>query len=331
MRVRPFFLTLVLCCVLGTNALGWENTGHVLIAEAGALGFPASLPSFVRTPAAVSMIADLSNEADLVKFVGNPHDGDRNPAHYVDIGDDGTIDGISLDAMPATRRAYDTALRQAGADQYGTGFLPYSLMDGWQQLVKDFGYWRVDAVGERRARTLRDRQFFTTQRRLREILTLRDIGVWSHFVGDASQPLHTSTHFDGWDRYGAPKGIHERFEGPFVQVNISLGMVRSAMRRYRPCSCSEWEYIARYLRSSNSEVVPLYELGASTDSFRVRTPDAVRFTTDRLAAGAEALRDMVVQAWEASPDTNVGYPLVRVRDVVSGRVVPTPRTVQNGH
>jgi len=27
-------------------------------------------------------------------------------------------------------------------------------------------------------------------RRLREKLTIRDIGIWSHYGGDASQPLH---------------------------------------------------------------------------------------------------------------------------------------------
>src|ERR1700677_2580591 len=31
-------------------------------------------------------------------------------------------------------------------DSWKAGYLPYSIIDGWQQLAKDFGYWRVDAA-----------------------------------------------------------------------------------------------------------------------------------------------------------------------------------------
>ena len=37
------------------------------------------------------------------------------------------------------------------------GYLPYSIVDGWQQLVKDFGYWRV-LVAATETATTRDWQ-----------------------------------------------------------------------------------------------------------------------------------------------------------------------------
>ena len=36
------------------------------------------------------------------------------------------------------------ALRAAGTDEYRAGYLPYAIIDGWQQLVMDFAYWRAD-------------------------------------------------------------------------------------------------------------------------------------------------------------------------------------------
>ncbi|MGB8366147.1 MAG: hypothetical protein ACLQUZ_15275 [Rhizomicrobium sp.] len=90
----------------------------------------------------------------------------------------------------ATREDYDSALRAVGSDEYKAGYFPYSIIDGWQQLVKDFAYWRANAAGEKFARNDAQRAWFVRDRQTREQLTIRDLGYWSHFVGDASQPLH---------------------------------------------------------------------------------------------------------------------------------------------
>lgn len=45
--------------------------------------------------------------------------------------------------------------------------------------------------------------------------------------------------------------------------------------------------------------------------------------TTRLAAGATAVRDMIVQAWEESAEKPVGYPMVNVKDIESGKVRAT--------
>jgi hypothetical protein len=46
----------------------------------------------------------------------------------------------------------------------------------------------------------------------------------------------------------------------------------------------------------------------------------IAFADARLAAGATALRDMIVNAWQDSAQTPVGYPMVNVRDIVSDKV-----------
>jgi hypothetical protein len=329
---RSILIGAVLAAATAAPALGWGSTGHQTLSRAGAQAFPASLPAFIRTPDAIDAIAALSVQPDRSKGSGNPHDADRDPGHYLDLGDDGSVDGaVSLDALPPSREAYDTALRAARTDQYRVGFLPFSIIDGWEQIVKDFAIWRADTAGLRTSTQPDDRGFFERDRRLWEMLTIRDIGVWSHYVGDASQPLHVSIHYNGWGPYPNPSGystdnhLHARFEGAFVRAHVLPASVQAGIAPYAPCNCTIGAYVGSYLRATNANVVPLYKLEA-VNGFSAATPEAIAFTTARIAAGSTALRDLVVMAWDASAAATVGYPPVKVSDIESGAVIPTRAT-----
>jgi hypothetical protein len=50
---------------------------------------------------------------------------------------------------------------------------------------------------------------------------------------------------------------------------------------------------------------------------------AALLSTDRLSAGAQAVCDLFVEAWLVSADAPVGYPMVNVRDIESGKVRAT--------
>jgi len=313
--MRRLFLAIsAAMCAATTAASAWGGTGHTMISRAAAESLPASLPAFLRSPAATAEIAALGPEPDRSKDAGKTHDLDRDTGHYADIGDDGKIGGVvALDALPISREAYDTALRAAGTDQYKMGYLPYSIIDGWQQVAKDFAIWRVDRVGEDKAADDADRAWFASDRTLRETLTLRDIGVWSHFVGDASQPLHISVHYNGWGNYPNPAGYteakttHAHFEGAFVRAHATLDAVKGLMRPLAISSDPIATQVGAYLKASASEVVPFYEL-EKTGAFENATPSAVEFTDRRLADGAAELRDLIVDAWNASATIVVGYP-----------------------
>ena len=124
---------------------------------------PTEVPAFLRTPAAAEDIAVLAREPDRWRASGSEHDAERDPGHYVHLDDQGLVLGaLPLSALPASREAFDTALRARGwATQYQAGYLPYAIVDGWQQLVKDFAYWRADQVGARTAKlTPADRAWF---------------------------------------------------------------------------------------------------------------------------------------------------------------------------
>ena len=154
--------------------------------------------------------------------------------------------------------------------------------------MKDFAYWRAASVGARTAADPAERAWFDTDRQRREKLVIRDLGVWSHYVGDASQPMHVSMHFDGWGPFDNPRGfstkrgLHAQFEGAFVKTNVKRDAVKAAIAPYRACTCSIWDRMRSLILASQAEVVPLYELeqkGAFIDG----NTAGIAFATARLA------------------------------------------------
>ena len=240
--------------------------------------------------------------------------------------------------MPATREAFDTAQRAAanpaGQTQYSVGYLPYNMVDGFQQVRKDFGIWRALQAGLRTAANPAEQAYFQYQIQVRQQLTLRDIGYWSHFVADASQPMHVSVHFNGWGNYPNPNGyttapIHSPFEGSFVHSFISFSAVGGAMRPYtdRGAATNE-QRVPLYLAETLAQLVPAYAAAKNSgnDNYQSAQPAEVAIVTQQLAAGASELRDQIVDAWRQSANITVGFPLVRVSDAESGAVRITPAT-----
>lgn len=308
-------------------ALAWGATGHEFVSGLAAEAFPEELPAFLRTPAAAADIAVFGRELDRSKGSGNPHDRDRDPGHYVHIDDDGLVAGaMPLEALPITREAYDTALRARGTTQYDTGYMPYAIVDGWQQLVKDFGYWRAASVGAKTAVSEADRAWFDADRQRRERLIIRDLGVWSHYDGDASQPLHVTVHFNGWGNHPNPrdftssKTLREDYQSTFVRARINRADVKREVAPYRACTCTIWDRMRAVILESHRAVIPFYEL-EKQGAFKGDARAGIAFTNTRLASGASAVRDMVVDAWRASATTGVGYPMIPVSDIEKGKHV----------
>ena len=192
-------------------------------------------------------------------------------------------------------------------------------------MWKDLALWRVASLGARAAAEAADRAWFEEDRRLREALTRRDIGVWSHYIADGSQPLHVTVHFNGWGTYANPRGfttattLHAWFEGELVRRFVARERVAAAVGPYRDCRCAIEARTRAYLAATWATVVALYELERA-GGLQEGDPRGVDFATRRLAAGAAEVRDMIVDAWRASADVSVGYPEVSVRDVESGKV-----------
>ena len=321
----------------------WGAKGHLIINAVAIESLPASLPAFLRSPAALDEIRTLGPEADRVRDSGQPRDNDEDPAHFLDLDDDATIAGaVPLLQLPPSREAYDTAVRKGHAigtrapDQYAVGFLPYSIADGWELVVKDLAMWRFVAYAEAHATTDADKAFYAHDRGLREAITLRDIGFWGHFVADGSQPLHVTVHFNGWGDYPNPANwtqshqIHAKFETVFVNAHATEALVLAKVAAYVP-PASITPILPRtgaYLKTTSSFVPNVYRF-ESQGALDSATPASIDFVLDRLAAGAAQMRDMIADAYVAAADVKVGYPGITVRDFEAGKPI-NPRTVIGG-
>jgi hypothetical protein len=310
------------------EALAWGATGHRLISRLAIENLPVEIPAFLRTPQAAELIGELGREPDRSRGTGNSHDHDLDPGHYVNYSDSFTVAGVSpLDTLALTREDYDTTLRANGTNEYKAGFLPYAIVDGWQQLQKDFGYWRADVAGEKFAVSKADRDWFAKDRRLHEMNILRDLGYWSHFVADGSQPHHVSIHRDDWGDYPNPrgylaaKGFHAAFEGSYVVQYVGVADITKKLKPMRDWDSSIQTRVVSYLHETHSQVLPLFDL-EKAGNFSANTPAGVDFTAERLAAGVSELRDMIVAAWRTSVDSNVGYPSLPVKEIETGKANP---------
>ncbi len=328
LRVAAGSLAGVAALAGASQAQAWGATGHRLVGEAAMQSLPPELPAFLRSPDAVQAVGEIAREPDRSKGSGQPHDHDLDPGHFVDVDDQGKVNGgPPLASLPADREAYDLALEAVGTDAYRSGYLPYNIEDGFEQVVKDLAYWRVETAALKSDRSAVDRAWIGHDLQARVALTIRDIGYWAHFVGDASQPLHVSVHHNGWGSYPNPHGytddkLHAPFEGAFVHDHLTVASVEAAMPPLRPCAPIDTCTLA-YLTTTSTEVEPLYTLWSAGD-FNRADAKAVAFATARVAAGAAELRDMVVAAWRASDDASVGYkPDISVKAAEAGQAVPT--------
>jgi hypothetical protein len=326
--MRAGLLAAILALGATGEALAWGSSGHRMIGEAAIEALPPELPPFLRSGASVTAVGELSREPDRSRNSGKTHDADRDPGHFVDGGDDGKIAGlVPFTALPQTREDYETTLRTAGTTSWKIGYLPYSIIADWQQLVKDFAYWRVDAAGARQTADAGHKAWLEADRARREGQILVDIGLLSHFVGDGSMPLHTSVHFNGWGPFPNPNGytlehVHVPWEGLYVRQVVTPAAIKAAMSPFHDCGCPIEQRVGAYLADDLATVVPFYEL-EKAGAFRPGVAKGVEFTTGRVAAGASELRDEIVLAWKASAGAKIGYqPELSVEDVESGKVDP---------
>ncbi|MFN4295697.1 MAG: S1/P1 Nuclease [Brevundimonas sp.] len=309
----------------------WGATGHRLIAVAAMRALPDEIPAFLRTTEAATEVGELAREPDRWKGGPRTHARERDTAHFIDFDDNGyvlTPQGPHIDAMPELRSEYEARLTQAGLSVDTAGWLYYALIDGWQQLVRDFAYWRVLNAAEARETDPARRAWYAEDRRRREGLLIRDLGVWSHYVGDASQPLHTSIHYNGWDRdtpnpegFTRSRQTHGLFEGAYVRRVARLDTVEAAMPDADLGDAAIDRRTARYLGQSLVQVTPFYRLERD-GAFNEGDARGAAFAVERLGAGAGELRDLIVMAWRESANARVGWPAVAVAEVEAGTADP---------
>lgn len=329
-RLAPLAIAAAFATALTPSSVfAWGGSGHRMIGMAAMRALPAELPAFLKTPQAITDVGEYSREPDRIKRAGKAFDSDRDQGHFLDLNDDGTVlGGPKVQALPPTRQDYEKALQAAGVDSWKAGYLPYSILEYYQQVMQDFAYWKALKFAESNPAWAEHKAFFTADRIRRESQIFVDIGYLSHFVGDGSQPLHVSVHFNGWGDYPNPAGyatsrtLHADFEGALVRQSITQADVEKAMTPLHAVDGGlDILAVGAYLAAAGGQVIPLYEM-EKAGGLKSGDPRGAAFATRQIAIGASELRDLLVMAWRAADRQTVGWRPIPLADILFGKVDP---------
>jgi len=287
-------------------ALAWGASGQRLVSLVAARSLPLDVPSFIKTAEAGRQIGEVAREPDRAARA------DTDPAHFVLVADDLKIArGPSLSALPASREDYDTALRAVGSNEYRAGYLPYTIIDAWQQLTMDFAYWRADIAALKYVKTPSEQTSYFRDQHIREGLTIRDLGILSHFVTDGSEPLRVTVRAD--------KALLARLQSVVARSHIGESNVSVRLPPYRDCQCTIMQRVSAYLTATQKQLGPLTRL-ENSNAFDDNHENGKAFVEERLAAASAELRDLIAEAWRASGELSIGRPPVALRDIESGKI-----------
>jgi hypothetical protein len=272
---------------LAPPASAWGEEGHRFINRVAAEHLPEDMPPFFRN--AGVRLSFLGPEPDrwrdgkeLLKALSEVN----GPDHFIDIDKP-----ENFEALPNDRYAYADWLRTKGKDPKDIGYLPYSILEGYQKIQVLFRLWR-----ERQQEAERDQI---------EQNIIYYGGVVGHYVADGSQPLHTSIHFNGLSTSSNPQlytrePLHWRFEGEYVKAQIKpedfIGLVKAATKLHDP-----FADILKYLFQSYDRVPELYRMDKTARwDANNRNADSKKFVAERLAAGSQMLANLWYTAWLGS-------------------------------
>ena len=280
------------------TGLGWGRDGHMMINRLASAKLPADVPEFLRSPYAQDAMAYYGPEPDRWKSTLEPELGAAtSPDHYIDL------EWADLINQPLPRKRYDFIRDLAIAQQQhpdlkltpdSVGMQPWAATEWYQRTKADMREYRTLKAAAQDTRPV-------------EALILVDAGILGHFVGDASNPLHTSIQFNGWtgpnpNGYTTEHHIHGQMESDFVASNITPAEVAPLIPAQPKLLGDFFDDYVKYVRHSNTLVERAYQIEKTGGFVGAGSPDSRAFIDERLAAGATELRDVIYTAWVRSAD-----------------------------
>lgn len=266
-------------------AHAWGNEGHRMVNRLAAENLPADLPEFFRTPGALNEIEYLGPEPDRWRSPAEPElNAAQAPEHFIDLEP-----ADALGPLPRRRLDFEAKVFAAGQRPEKIGLQPWETTEVWERLKAALREYRTLQAAHQNARGAEEAALFYA-------------GWLGHYVGDGSQPLHTTMQYNGWvgpnpNGYTTGHQIHWQFEGPFVAANLQEPEVRAKMTPARAIDGDLFDAYVAYLRHSATYVEKVYQLEKAGGFTGAGSAESRDFAAQRLAAGASMLRDMIYTAW----------------------------------
>src|SRR5665213_3388996 len=324
MKKKCFTLAVALGAIV-LNAGAWDYEGHHAINELALASLPPDFGGFEMTPALKARVAYLAGEPDRWRNTTDlPLKHVNGPDHYFDL-EDLPLCGLTPETLPPLRYDFvaDLAVARAAhpekfpaidpdkdADHTREldGFLPWAITEHYEKLKSDFSTLK----------TLRQYGGTPVEIANAEADCVYVMGVMGHFVGDGSQPLHTTKYFNGW--FGDnPKGFttrttfHAWIDGGYfkktggIKVETLVGKIQPATRIANAAEPDGiFHDVVGYLAEQNKFVGPLYQMdkdGQLTGDGD-KGMEAVPFLDGQLVKAGQMLGNIWLTAWlEAPADT----------------------------
>ena len=281
--IAAFFLLYLTFHASAAHA--WGNEGHRMINRLAAKTLPADVPGFLHSEAALSEIEYLGPEPDRWRSPAEPElVAAQAPEHFIDLEP-----ADALGPLPHKRLDFEAKVFAAGERPEKVGLQPWVATEVWERLKAAMRQYRAMTANHEETKQVEEAILFYA-------------GWLGHYVGDGSQPLHTSIQYNGWvgpnpSGYTTGHQIHWQFEGPFVGANIHAPEIEAKMTPAKAIDGDMFDSYVAYLRQTATHVETVYQLEKAGGFSGAGTAESRKFTTERLAAGASMLRDMIYSAW----------------------------------
>jgi hypothetical protein len=281
----PVFIVVASTLLHAPFACAWGNEGHRIINRLAAANLPADVPAFLHSEATIQEIEYLGPEPDRWRSSAEPElSAAQAPEHFIDLEP-----ADALGPLPRRRLDFEAAVFASGQRPEKIGLQPWEATEVWERLKAALREYRHLADAHQDTHAVEQAAIFYA-------------GWLGHYVGDASQPLHTTVQYNGWtgpnpNGYTTDHKIHWQFEGPFVGTNLHASDVQPRMTPVHVIAGDVFSDYVAYLRQTYKYVEKVYQLEKIGGFEGQGTQESRDFTAERIAAGASKLRDMIYSAW----------------------------------
>jgi hypothetical protein len=309
---------------LGIMSLkSWDFEGHYIINQLALASLPTNFPAFALTPAARQRIAFLAGEPDRWRNSPDlPLEQVNPPDHYIDLEELKKY-GLTPETLPPLRYDFVEQLavfRAAHPLQFPAtdlskdkahtrnlvGFLPWTIEEYFDKLKSCFSYLKTY------------QEFGGTPEEIENAQenAIYIMGVMGHFVGDGSQPLHTTIYYNGWfgsnpHGYTTERTFHAWIDGGYfratggLKLETLVGQIQPADRIGNSLRPDEtFQAVTAYLAGQNKLVEPLYQLekdGALSGQGEKGLEGKI-FLEHQLVKAGQMLGDLWLTAWLEAPE-----------------------------
>jgi hypothetical protein len=318
-----FWLTLGTPC-----ALAWDYEGHRVVNQLALASLPTNFPGFVKRPESAERIAFLAGEPDRWRNTQDlPLKHCNGPDHYIDLEQLKDY-GLKAEMLPVLRYDFIAELAlirnahpekfteaEAGRNEDHTrqlvGLLPWAITESYSKLKSGFSYLKAFEEDGGTPEEIANAQA--------NIVYV--MGVMGHYVGDASQPLHTTIHHHGWvgenpHHFSTRSSIHSWIDGGYFnkvgganlkEMQGKLRPARLVALNERPAKPEEmFQAAVIFITEQNKLVEPLYEMDKGGRLSGEGEPglQGKAFLEGQLVKSGQLLGDIWYSAWQqAPPDT----------------------------